>query len=103
MLPGVSIYLQLEYVMHLRLCCLDASLNLASKDHLLVLHVAETKCLPPAKVIGSVVTIGGLMVGSKVTYKALSTYSHVGGDLERTCREDELWSGELPVFEGSVQ
>ena len=68
-----------------------------------MLHVAETKCLPLANVIGSNVTIGKLTVGSKVTYQPLSTYRHVGGDLERTCREDELWSGEHPVFEGSVQ
>ncbi|KAI0238242.1 hypothetical protein LSAT2_011135 [Lamellibrachia satsuma] len=59
---------------------------------------AQTTCLTPANVIGALVSIGNLTVGSNVTYRAQNTYRHVGGDLVRTCREDKLWTGEQPVF-----
>ena len=64
--------------------------------------IVETKCLTPANVIGAVAAVGNLTVGSKVTYRHHDNYRHVGGDLVRTCREDELWTGEQPVFKGNT-
>ena len=37
-----------------------------------------------------------------MTYRHQDNYRYVGGDLVRTCREDELWTGEQPVFEGNI-
>ncbi|KAK2192700.1 hypothetical protein NP493_25g07031 [Ridgeia piscesae] len=66
-----------------------------------VLVCAETTCLTPAhKVNGADLIIDKLTVGSKVTYRTRrDRFRHVSGDLVRTCREDKLWTGELPVFE----
>ncbi|KAI0231624.1 hypothetical protein LSAT2_018021 [Lamellibrachia satsuma] len=60
---------------------------------------AQTTCVTPANVIGALVSIGNVTVRAKVSYRAQNTYSHVGGDLVRTCREDGLWTGEQPVFQ----
>ncbi|KAK2182995.1 hypothetical protein NP493_328g02002 [Ridgeia piscesae] len=61
---------------------------------------AETTCLTPAhKVSGADVISDKLTVGSKVTYRRRDHFRHVSGDLVRTCREDQLWTGEEPVFE----
>ena len=62
--------------------------------------VAETLCLAPGNVHGGIVSVGGLTVGSTVTYKAQNKYRHVGGDLVRTCRVDQLWTRVEPVFRG---
>ena len=62
--------------------------------------VVETVCRAPTDVVGGELSVRSLTVGSTVTYRPKQTYRHVRGDLIRTCREDELWSGELPVFKG---
>ncbi len=66
--------------------------------------ISETTCLTPAhKVNGADLIIDKLTVGSKVTYRTRrDRFRHVSGDLVRTCREDKLWTGELPVFEGNT-
>ena len=75
--------------------------------HLIIVYfyllIVETTCLTPANVIGALVSIGNLTVGSNVTYRAQNTYHHVRGDLVRTCREDELWTGKQPVFQGNIR
>ena len=75
-------------------------------EYLRIIHfhslIVETKCLTPANVIGAVATAGNLIVGSKVTYRHQDNYRHVGGDLVRTCREDELWTGKQPEFKGNI-
>ena len=50
---------------------------------------------------GAEVSADDLTVDSNVTYRARDRYRHVSGDLVRTCREDQLWTGEQPVFEGN--
>ncbi|KAK2138140.1 hypothetical protein NP493_8681g00002 [Ridgeia piscesae] len=62
------------------------------------LECQETVCRAPTDVVGGELSVRSLTVGSTVTYRPKQTYRHVRGDLIRTCREDELWSGELPVF-----
>ena len=65
--------------------------------------ITETTCLTPAhKVSGADVISDKLTVGSKVTYRRRDHFRHVSGDLVRTCREDQLWTGEEPVFEGDT-
>ena len=59
----------------------------------------ETRCVTPPNVVGGVVSLGNLTVGSEVTYEPSYGQRHVGGDLVRICGEDELWGGEQPVFE----
>ena len=75
--------------------------------HLIIVYfyllIVETTCLTPANVIGALVSIGNLTVGSNVTYRAQNTYHHVSGDLVRTCREDELWTGKQLVFQGNIR
>ena len=65
--------------------------------------ITETTCATPAhQVNGADVIINKLTVGSKVTYRARDRFRHASGDLVRTCREDKLWTGEKPVFEGDI-
>ena len=80
--------------------------KLTVRLHLTCIHfyllIVETTCVTPANVIGALVSIGNVTVGAKVSYRAQNTYCHVGGDLVRTCREDGLWTGEQPVFQGNI-
>ena len=63
--------------------------------------ITETTCLIPTQSVnGGEVFVDKLTVGSKVTYRARDRFRHVSGDLVRTCREDQLWTGKQPVFEG---
>ena len=65
--------------------------------------ITETTCLTPSqKVRGADVISDKLTVGSKVTYRRRDHFRHVSGDLVRTCRENQLWTGEQPVFEGDT-
>ena len=77
-----------------------------SSQYIVCIHfrslIVETKCLAPANIIGAVATVGNLSIGSKVMYRPQDNYRYVGGDLVRTCREDELWTGEQPVFNGNI-
>ncbi|KAI0232225.1 hypothetical protein LSAT2_017431, partial [Lamellibrachia satsuma] len=59
----------------------------------------KTKCMTPMTVNGADAYVDNLTVGSEVTYRARDRYRHVSGDFVRTCREDQLWTGEQPVFE----
>ncbi|KAI0235778.1 Sushi, von Willebrand factor type A, EGF and pentraxin domain-containing protein 1, partial [Lamellibrachia satsuma] len=66
------------------------------------LMCAATTCLTPITVNGAEVSFDDLTVDSNVTYRARDRYRHVSGDLVRTCREDQLWTGEQPVFEVKI-
>ena len=85
--------------------CLSYCCNCSIILRLIIMFgiITETTCLKLAhKVNGADVIIDKLTVGSNVTYRARDRFRHVSGDLVRTCREDQLWTGEQPVFEGDT-
>ncbi|XP_053396473.1 uncharacterized protein LOC123551041 isoform X2 [Mercenaria mercenaria] len=63
-----------------------------------IVKCSAKDCGAPVNVTGATVTTSSNNLESSVaTYICGEGYTHISGDLQRTCRSDSTWSGSLPT------